>query len=1054
MLLWSDIVFLLGGLALLVYYFFKRKFSYWAKLGVPHANPSFPYGNIGDVGKKLHTTELFQQFYREFKGKTPLMGFYATAAPQVLLLDLDLIQRIFIKDFQYFHDRAQYYNLEDDPISAHLFNIDGERWKILRAKISPTFTSGKMKMMLPTMIDVAQNFHETLFQRIQDEAEIEVKDYLSRFTTDVIGSCAFGIECNSLQDPKTKFRVLGDKAFATPWWKVIRFNFASSFISLARKLHIRVTDKDVSEFYTGVVNSTVKYREENGVQRNDFLNLLMQLRDRGSLDGEAVNESGKLTLDEIVAQSFVFFLAGYETSSTAMTFALYELAKHPEIQERARQNVRDSLAKYGGKFTYDAAMEMTYLDQVINETMRKFPPLGSLTRRITHDYQVPGTKYVLKKNLRVIIPIHSIQNDPDIFPDPDKFDPDRFSVEKSRNRHNAAFMPFGDGPRNCIGLRFGMMQVRVGLATILRHFHVSRCSRTPDPPVVRKDNFTLSSEGGMWLTLRRVSECQNIFKNRYCKAHCSTYSPRQSGGERQGRFQSLLIAQRFGLTLTLSRSVAPHTMLSAITILLSVIAPVVLLWWYVTHSFKYWQRRGIRTVKPKFPLGNGQTGKTKVHFSVLFATFYNQLKSSDAPFGGIYLFTRPIALALKLDFVRDVLIRDFQHFSDRGIFYNEQDDPLSANLFTLTREKWSVLRAKLTPTFTTGRMKEMAILVASVAQELQSCLRTTLVESSTVEIKDLMTRFTTDVIGSCAFGIHCNSLRDPESTFGGMAKKVVQPANSRLQQLFMTAFPAVARFLHMRTFDRQVTSFFRAVVEETMRQRDLGDSERRNDFIDLLMKLRDDNASLTADEIAAQALIFFSAGFETSSSTLTFCLYELAVNEAIQRRVREEIEAISSKYDNQITYESLSEMKYLDRVINETLRKYPPLASLFRRVTQTYSSPEGGELAKDMNLIIPIYAIHHDPDIYEQPEVFNPDRFEPEAVSRRHRCAFLPFGDGPRNCIGLRFGLMQTKIGLAALLRRFVFSPSATTPRSISFTRKSLTLTPDGGLWLNVVELV
>ncbi|XP_055684913.1 probable cytochrome P450 6a14 [Lutzomyia longipalpis] len=506
MLLWSDVVFFLGAIVALVYFFFKRKFTFWAEHGVPYAEPSIPYGNIGDVGKKLHTTELFRKFYRDFKGKTPVMGFYAMTAPQAMLMDLDLIQRIFIKDFQYFHDRAQYYNIEDDPVSAHLFNIDGERWRTLRAKISPTFTSGKMKMMLPTVVDVANNFHRTLFKEIGREAEVEIKDYLSRFSTDVIGSCAFGLDCNSLENPNTEFRKYGDKAFSTPWWKVIKFNFASSFMSLARKLHITLIDKDVSNFYRGVVYETVKYREETGVQRNDFLNLLMQIRDKKAQDNDNESEEGKLTMNEIAAQCVVFFLAGFETSSTATTFAMYEMAKHPDIQEKARKNVMETLAKYGGKFTYEATMEMTYLDQVINETMRKYPPLGSLTRRVTQDYQVPGTKCVLKKDIRVIIPVHAIQNDPEIFPDPDKFDPERFSAENVKNRHSAAFLPFGDGPRNCIGLRFGMLQMRIGLATILKSFRVTTSARTPNPLIIRKDTFAMTSKGGMWLKLKRISE--------------------------------------------------------------------------------------------------------------------------------------------------------------------------------------------------------------------------------------------------------------------------------------------------------------------------------------------------------------------------------------------------------------------------------------------------------------------------------------------------------------------------------------------------------------------
>ncbi|GAB0100087.1 Cytochrome P450 [Sergentomyia squamirostris] len=498
-------------------------------------------------------------------------------------------------------------------------------------------------------------------------------------------------------------------------------------------------------------------------------------------------------------------------------------------------------------------------------------------------------------------------------------------------------------------------------------------------------------------------------------------------------------------------------MLSAIMILvLSIIGSIVLLYLYMTqYAFKYWERRGIPGIPPTFPLGNVQMRrKNRVHSSVLFASFYEQLKVNDASFGGIYVFTRPIAVILKLDVIRDILIRDFQHFSDRGVFYNEQDDPLSANLFTLTRDKWSILRAKLTPTFTTGRMKEMAVLVVGVSQELQLALKHTLKENHSVEIKDMMARFTTDVIGNCAFGINCQSLKDPQSIFRQMGRKIFEGSTgSILKALFRAAFPTLARFLHCKAFDTEVTTFFMRVVEETLRQRELEGFEQRNDFMDLLIKMRQDGTHFTTEEMAAQAFLFFLAGFETSSSTLTFCLYELALSPVIQSRVREEIQAISYKYDNQITYECLSEMKYLDRVINETLRKYPPLAGLTRRVSETYTNAEGWKLMKDTSVFIPIYAIHHDPDIYGQPEMFNPDRFLPEEVSQRHRCAFLPFGDGPRNCIGLRFGLMQTKIGLAALLSQFFFHPTPTTPKQIQFSRKSFALTPDGGLWLNVVEL-
>lgn len=104
-----------------------------------------------------------------------------------------------------------------------------------------------------------------------------------------------------------------------------------------------------------------------------------------------------------------------------------------------------------------------------------------------------------------------------------------------------------------------------------------------------------------------------------------------------------------------------------------------------------------------------------------------------------------------------------------------------------------------------------------------------------------------------------------------------------------------------------------------------------------------------------------------------------------------------------------------------------------------------------MRLIIPVYGIHHDPDIYEQPEVFNPNRFSAEEVKKRPPCSFLAFGDGPRNCIGLRFGMMQARIGLVTLLKNFEFSTChRTDPMPVEFSPTKFLLTPPNGVWLKI----
>lgn len=272
---------------------------------------------------------------------------------------LDLIKRILVKDFQYFQNRGMYYNEKDDPLSAHLFSLEVNKWRNLRAKISPTFTSGKMKMMYPTMVAAGKQFREHLDEKVSQESELEMRDLLGRFTTDMIGTCAFGIECNSMKEPNSKFREMGRKHFETPR-SALKDAFKMTAPRLAQFLGITEILPDVAEFFMNVVESTIDYRVKNNVKRNDFMDLLIAMLD------DKTEGSDQLTINEIAAQAYVFFIAGFETSSTTMTWALYELSRNLDIQEEGRKCVQEVLEKHNGVMSYDAIMEMTYIDQIIN----------------------------------------------------------------------------------------------------------------------------------------------------------------------------------------------------------------------------------------------------------------------------------------------------------------------------------------------------------------------------------------------------------------------------------------------------------------------------------------------------------------------------------------------------------------------------------------------------------------------------------------------------------------------------------------------------------------
>lgn len=355
-----DASLLIALLVVLITIYIQKKFTYWARTGFPYIKPVFPYGNLQGTMDKIHLAFQLQKYYNKMKGRGPFGGLYLMWRPAVLAIDLEFVKQVLIKDFNYFQDRGVYYNEKDDPLSAHLIALDGHKWKTIRTVFTPTFTSGKMKYMYPTMEMVGHRLSTCLSHVITDQKDIEVSEYLARFTTDVIGTCAFGIECNSLSDPNAEFRKMCRKIFKEPRHSMKTIFLMAVFRNFCRSMGMKTHTDDVLEFFMSIVKETIEYRESNNVERNDFMDLLIKLREKND------DKSKQLTFNEIAAQVFVFFAAGYETSATAVGYSLYEVAMNPEIQQRARQEIFDVLKRHNGEFTYAAMMEMTYIECIIN----------------------------------------------------------------------------------------------------------------------------------------------------------------------------------------------------------------------------------------------------------------------------------------------------------------------------------------------------------------------------------------------------------------------------------------------------------------------------------------------------------------------------------------------------------------------------------------------------------------------------------------------------------------------------------------------------------------
>lgn len=299
--------------------------------------------------------------------------------------------------------------------------------------------------------------------------ECEFKELAKKLTVDIIGSTAFGLEINSIENPENEFNRIAEKTDAlTKPIMLLKFIGFFLFPKLMALLGIKFFDDETNAFFTYAIKETFKAREKEGSSmRHDMIDLLIQAR-KGTLkhdevldqnEGFAVVEEHDVLKaknkrewndDEITAQCFIFFFAGFETISTAMTLIAYELVKDPEIQGKLQaeiDKVHDSLK--GGDFTYEHLYKMKYMDQVISETLRIHPPVPFVDRVCTKDYtlEYDNKKVNIEVGRSFLIPIYGIHHDENYYPNPEKFDPERFSDENKHNINKDTYMPFGIGAR-------------------------------------------------------------------------------------------------------------------------------------------------------------------------------------------------------------------------------------------------------------------------------------------------------------------------------------------------------------------------------------------------------------------------------------------------------------------------------------------------------------------------------------------------------------------------------------------------------------------------------
>ena len=275
-----GVIEILAGLGLLttaVYYYLTKNFDFWKKQNVPGPKPIPFFGNFKDfLFGKTHIALLMMKYYNEFKSE-PMIGIFGKKNPSLILKDPDLIKDVLIKDFNVFPDRGLYVNPKVDPLNQHLVNLEHDRWRPLRNKLSPVFTSGKLKEMFYLMVDCLELFEKRLEKMAEKGESVECRELSAKFTTQSIGVCAFGLDTNAIDDENSEFRKFGRALFASDFMNVCR-RLLQEFAPKLYEMLGPYKYNHAMKFFVESMKQTMEYRRKSKIRRNDFVDLLMDLQ--------------------------------------------------------------------------------------------------------------------------------------------------------------------------------------------------------------------------------------------------------------------------------------------------------------------------------------------------------------------------------------------------------------------------------------------------------------------------------------------------------------------------------------------------------------------------------------------------------------------------------------------------------------------------------------------------------------------------------------------------------------------------------------------------------
>lgn len=529
---------LLAIILILGHYYYKQLFKFWTKQGLKGPKPYPVVGNLVEL--IMSNRMVLENKWRDSYGK--LYGVFMGHKARIVVADPEVLRQVCIKDFDHFPNHEP--NAWINEYQKHfIFFIQDDHWKRVRSMLTPTFTSGKIKRMFTLLNvcadDLVECFNEQIEAKKDEKAQgvtVNVKDLYSLFTMDAIASCCYGLklERSGSTDLKSaaqrnEFVSISLKLFELNLPRILTvFTIPKPILQL---FNFKLTPKWKMDPLGKRVEQIIKARRASGRKFDDYLQLLLDAKfndkmELNEMDQQENHHAGlthksliedqermvkeveinkpnreatekqqstgvahgkiELTEQEILSNAIFLLMVGLETTATALTHTTYTLAFHQEIQNKLYEVIK-SITEYDVDkktftFDYDKLTSCQYLDSVICETLRTLSPVIQLDRVCAKDYRIEKYNVDVKKGSKLNLAFYAIMNDPDSWPNPEKFDPERFMPGNRENIVPGSYCPFGLGPRHCLGMRFSLTETKLALAKMIMTYRMEPAPGMKYPP--------------------------------------------------------------------------------------------------------------------------------------------------------------------------------------------------------------------------------------------------------------------------------------------------------------------------------------------------------------------------------------------------------------------------------------------------------------------------------------------------------------------------------------------------------------------------------------------